>query len=175
MAKVLSDAWISDMLMIQGRGGSTLKSLRVKTGTRIDINKTRDTVMIKGTKDKVENAANAIDEMIYKVHHPLVVIGSSSNKSLISTRNALDQHISYHFQSHQHTQHASLKSFDPPFYHLHSSVMVLTNPSLSIQPIFILHSVCLSLCIKMISRKQYDFSSKNVPRLYEKLCKVIGI
>ncbi|CDH49589.1 activating signal cointegrator 1 complex subunit1-like [Lichtheimia corymbifera JMRC:FSU:9682] len=49
-----------------GRGGSTLKSLRVKTGTRIDINKTRDTVMIKGTKDKVQNAANAIDEMLYK-------------------------------------------------------------------------------------------------------------
>lgn len=141
----------------QGRGGSTLKSLRVKTGTRIDINKTRDTVMIKGTKDKVQNAADAIDEMLYKVNEPILIVGSLFNIYLNSTRNAFDQPISCHSQLHQRTQHASLKSFDPPFYHPHSSAKVLTRPSLSIQQISISHSACLSFCIKMTSRKQYDF------------------
>ncbi|KAI9312690.1 AKAP7 2'5' RNA ligase-like domain-containing protein [Dichotomocladium elegans] len=49
-----------------GRGGSTLKRLSRETGTRIDISKGRDTVMIKGTKEKVDRAIETIEDAIAK-------------------------------------------------------------------------------------------------------------
>lgn len=49
-----------------GKKGSTLKRIRIETGTRIDINRERDTIMIKGTIDKIEKAKKVIDQMIQR-------------------------------------------------------------------------------------------------------------
>ncbi|ORX58314.1 hypothetical protein DM01DRAFT_1223172 [Hesseltinella vesiculosa] len=47
-----------------GKGGSTLKRMKLETGTRIDITDGEDLVMIKGTQDKVDNAIQVIDAFL---------------------------------------------------------------------------------------------------------------
>ncbi|KAI8062732.1 AKAP7 2'5' RNA ligase-like domain-containing protein [Gongronella butleri] len=44
-----------------GKSGSTLKRLKLETGTRIDVMNGKDEVMIKGTQDKVDRAIQVID------------------------------------------------------------------------------------------------------------------
>ncbi|KAF7732357.1 activating signal cointegrator 1 complex subunit [Apophysomyces ossiformis] len=56
------------ILIALGRGGSTLKQLKIETGARIDICNGKDSVMIKGTQDKVDKAKEAIDRVIKKAY-----------------------------------------------------------------------------------------------------------
>ncbi|KAI8086115.1 AKAP7 2'5' RNA ligase-like domain-containing protein [Halteromyces radiatus] len=50
--------------LLIGKGGSTLKRLKLETGTRIDIMNGKDSVMVKGTQDKVDQAIKVIDAFI---------------------------------------------------------------------------------------------------------------
>ncbi|KAI8881227.1 hypothetical protein K501DRAFT_253567 [Backusella circina FSU 941] len=50
--------------LLIGKGGSTLKRLKVETGTRIDVVKGSDQVMIKGNGEKIELAKKAIERTI---------------------------------------------------------------------------------------------------------------
>ncbi|KAG0188959.1 activating signal cointegrator 1 complex subunit [Apophysomyces sp. BC1034] len=54
--------------IIIGRGGSTLKQLKIETGARIDVSNGKDTVMIKGTQDKVDKAKETIDRLIKQAY-----------------------------------------------------------------------------------------------------------
>ncbi|KAI9490925.1 AKAP7 2'5' RNA ligase-like domain-containing protein [Zychaea mexicana] len=51
-----------------GKGGSTLKKLRIETGTRIDITKGKDYALIKGTQEKIDKATQAIEQVIQQAY-----------------------------------------------------------------------------------------------------------
>ncbi|KAI8344182.1 AKAP7 2'5' RNA ligase-like domain-containing protein [Chlamydoabsidia padenii] len=50
--------------LLIGKGGSTLKRMKLETGSRIDIMNGKDLVMIKGTQDKVDHAIKVIDDFL---------------------------------------------------------------------------------------------------------------
>ncbi|SAM01747.1 hypothetical protein [Absidia glauca] len=50
--------------LLIGKGGSTLKRMKLETGSRIDIMNGKDSVMIKGTQDKVDHAIKVIDDFL---------------------------------------------------------------------------------------------------------------
>lgn len=53
--------------LLIGKGGSTLKRMKLETGSRIDIMNGKDSVMIKGTQDKVDHAIKVIDDFLQQV------------------------------------------------------------------------------------------------------------
>ncbi|KAG2222450.1 hypothetical protein INT45_013363 [Circinella minor] len=54
--------------LLLGKGGSTLKRLRIETGVRIDVTKGKDYALIKGPQDKLDNAKEAIDKIIQQAY-----------------------------------------------------------------------------------------------------------